>query len=86
MTSTGMGMAKNTCGLPMKNTSNSYEHAKDVFAYHFHKYEATGSTPVSTPQPTPGPQPATLNSFLANIAHHSSSVLITAPKPASEFN
>jgi hypothetical protein len=64
--------------------NDSYERAKDVFAYHFHEYEA--NAPVSTPQPTPGPQPTTSNSFLANIARRSSSVLVTAPKPASEFD
>ena len=35
---------------------------------------------------TPGPQPATSTSFLANIAPRSTSVLVAAPKPASEFD
>jgi hypothetical protein len=64
---------------------DSYERAKDVFTYHFHEYEA--STPVSTPQPTLRPGPHSISdSFLANIARRSSSVHVTTPKPASEFD
>lgn len=63
--------------------SDSYDRAKEVFEYHFQEYQA------SIPDPAPlqrASEPVESKSFLASIAHRSSSSLFTAatPQPASE--
>jgi hypothetical protein len=64
--------------------SDSYDHAKEVFEYHFQEYQA------SIPEPDPSQQasePVESKSFLASIACRSSSSLFSAatPQPASEL-
>ena len=65
---------------------DSYYHAKEVCEYHLQEYQAAAPEPAP-PQPASDRPAAGSNSFLASIAHRSSSSLLTtaAPKPASEF-
>jgi hypothetical protein len=65
--------------------SDLYDHAKEVFKYHFEEYQASISEPTLS-QPVSELASTGSKSFLASIAHCSSSLLSTVatPTPALE--